>query len=438
MRVLFIIGAFLLFFTPLKSQNKFVFDRQSGRAISDVVVKDQESGHFVLSDKSGHIQPFDHNTTIVLYKLGYHALTVSSNNYFKQDTFFLDQKHLELSEIEITPGIKKTAIKNDKYKIEDFLVLSEGRFLLAVTYLGRKGFELMLAGSNTKIYQKKYFNDEEFADLLKDCVGNFQTVSDKHSYQVVLTSDTSFACLEPYSIKQYNDYLKPCITSLDSNYVFIKEGPSVKIKTGRLDAETGPQHLAYYSVKNKKWNKIISCGFNSDIKEMVNSESTDHLMLKTAREGLLTAKQLQNLYFSEFAQEAQRVFFYKSIGKLYAPLFNSNDSLLLFDFQNMCLKYYNINGEMNKINYMNDPGFGMYHQYSIIKDEKRNDYYVLFQEGNTRYLGTFDLSSGKVSTKIKLLCAFPKKVKISNGIAYFIEKSMRWDENAMVNYQYLR
>jgi hypothetical protein len=106
---------------------------------------------------------------------------------------------------------------------------------------------------------------------------------------------------------------------------------------------------------------------------------------------------------------------------VFCPLRIVRDSIYIFNFDNDTIYVYNLNNqqirEMPLAFYVN----GMkYKDQDILVNEEGNECYYKFVVGGVAYLQKIDLNNGTKMSTQKLGFAFPEKIRIMAGYAYYI------------------
>jgi len=125
------------------------------------------------------------------------------------------------------------------------------------------------------------------------------------------------------------------------------------------------------------------------------------------------------------------------------PIFNHNDSIVLFNFLGNAIEFYSPTGEYVK-NTSIDFHLETYYDLFIFKtrgiskdckkvvlcDQKRKKYYVLFKKSVLYYLYEVDIHTGEVKDIIKIP-DYPniENIQIRNGIIYFLYTEKKYPNN---------
>ena len=119
---------------------------------------------------------------------------------------------------------------------------------------------------------------------------------------------------------------------------------------------------------------------------------------------------------------------------LNPPVFNCNDSLLLFDFSANYIEYYSPFGKVLKrvpirfhlqtfydLLLFKDIGIKRDFTQKVLRDPINNEYFALFQKSGKYSLHQIDIHTGDITKKINLPeLPFVEKIKIYNGVVYFL------------------
>jgi hypothetical protein len=111
--------------------------------------------------------------------------------------------------------------------------------------------------------------------------------------------------------------------------------------------------------------------------------------------------------------------YYKS---LYAPLFEKQDTLFVFDYYKDQLRTYNSTG--NALDTI-----PLFHQYNpkksgwknhLIQDKSTGDIYALFERSGYSYLGKIDLNNAQIKETVRLTNRYIDKISIKDEFVYYI------------------
>jgi hypothetical protein len=122
---------------------------------------------------------------------------------------------------------------------------------------------------------------------------------------------------------------------------------------------------------------------------------------------------------------------------LYAPLFENNDGLIIFNHPQSAIEFLDHYGKMQYSTEI------QYHEAKdwdeqILKDEIRDEYYVVYSNKNRLSLHHIDINTGQLGFPNILHFQFVKKVLVRNGYAYFTYRTPGSIERTMLFRQKLQ
>lgn len=103
---------------------------------------------------------------------------------------------------------------------------------------------------------------------------------------------------------------------------------------------------------------------------------------------------------------------------IYAPLFKSNDQILIFNHPESQIEFISLEGKAIKqipINYQNDKSWDKL----VLKDEITDKYYIVFENATRLSIRSIDIHWGELGPSNTLYYPHVKKVLIRNNYVYF-------------------
>jgi hypothetical protein len=402
-------------------------DKKSGESIQNVQVSFQiwNSGaqskkdtSFVLTSNSKGIilipfQSFEMNSIISLKATHFVYQEIIQSNrirFTQSDSVFFEvlmksTDQQEIKEVIIkAPGLPDTVFQSDKLSVADFEIQKDGNIIL-LTYpkqLKKGGDVLLFDGQDILA---TFPVDDKPQKLIRDFRGNTHVLCENEIFTLVSQKKTLFlASIEKdYFIK----YIAPIVdTNRMKMYLnnFNEVYPAFDYFTfDKLDSsyrklmhiedefmmELYKSEYKWMDVRTKLWAK------NKEIESGIEAEVWVGASYFT-----------QSLYYQE----------------AYAPLFHRNDSLFIFDYAHDQLCIYSSYGEALKT-------VPIYHHYNpnrsgwkkqIIQDKVTGALYAIFEMNGFSYLGLIDISTGKISNKVKLAFKYVDKIRVNNNFVYYV------------------
>lgn len=322
------------------------------------------------------------------------------------------------SEVIVTaPGIPQEVFATDSVSVSDFEIMDGGKILL-LTYPKqlKRGNKLILL--NGKKVITEFSVKERAEELVHDYRGNPHLICDNSVYGIYIEEDQ--IGLAPLEKEYFLKYIAPIVDSNKANLYFSNYSEDIpafdyfqynqadsnykKIQSIQDDLmmELYRSEYKYVDVRTKIWakNKELATGIDAEIWVGAN-------------------------YFTQSI-------YYKS---LYAPMFERNDSLFIFDHYKDLLRIYDGSGDSLT-------SVSIYHHYDkretgwkneIIKDKETGEFYALFERHGYSYLSKINVSTGQLGNQIKLKYKYVENISILSNHAYYIYRPF---ESAQKKYLY--
>lgn len=132
------------------------------------------------------------------------------------------------------------------------------------------------------------------------------------------------------------------------------------------------------------------------------------------------------------------------------PVFNHQDTMLIFNFKSHNIEFYNKEGifikklpinfylrEYYDLFFFKNLGPSMDFKKEILRDEKKNKYYALFEKGSINQLHEVNIHSGKIVNIIEIPhYPFIKNIQIDDGEIFFMYVSTTYPNNQIL-YHYI-
>jgi hypothetical protein len=117
-------------------------------------------------------------------------------------------------------------------------------------------------------------------------------------------------------------------------------------------------------------------------------------------------------------------FFTQSIyyKEVYAPMFQRNDSVFVFNYPKDRLEIYNKYGECKD-------SIPIYHHYNakqtgwqsqLIQDKITGAVYAIYEKTGSTYLGLLNMKTGNITEKVKLGFRYVDKIRVHNNVVYYV------------------
>ncbi len=291
-----------------------------------------------------------------------------------------------------------------------YFILSDGKRYFRMTDLNSQTIDEIQIKSNVK-------------ELYKDKLNNLYVLTQDSSYQVFYYND-SLLLAYPTDLVTFEQVIYPIVANTEC---------CLYLQYFALHN----QYLSYIKVeKGTKKRTILTTVFDK-VKAQINSHEyqknqIQNAMVQAMKNTPFNYEYEENLKI--LIEEDNKLFngvaYYTSVlsKPLYCPLILVNNNLYLFNHFNGFLEQYTLNGKLqnrNSINYQNEKNWAK----EIIVNEEKTKCYAKFIQGGIVTLKEIDLETGKTKGNYVLeQHAFPRKIKIKDGYAFYLYKNLNQDE----------
>lgn len=381
------------------------------------VYQENNKDHYAYSDKDGRyslLLSIEKNDKIIFDHVGYEKdyyqvkNSVLKNENVKSSLSFI--VNIELSSRvlgTVTIGIRKvdTVFGSDQFSVEDFMLLEDDNLLL-LAYERKldKDPKLLLVDNNKKLLAK-YTIPAVPNYLFKDFAGKHYVVCHNKVYQIVI----HYGNIDLMKIENEDFYgfYNRVIDTIGDNFYYSNYNelyPAVKFY---VSARGDTTHKELYEVKDDFMMELYRAQFK----------------YVSGRDKLWAYRQEQVTGIDKEVWIGASCFTQDILYKpVYAPLFVVNDTVLLFDqYKNIVLKYSEFHDKLNEIEVD-------YHirkdkekwEQPLLKDPKTNNIFGIYNSGGYTYIKQINYYTGTTGELIKLKYRFIEKIKIIDGMIYYI------------------
>lgn len=316
------------------------------------------------------------------------------------------------------PGVPVVHFGSDRVHVEDYEFLQNGEVLL-LTYPKnlKKGHEL-IQWDGTKVKSRFVLEGHRVNKLVRDFRGNPHVICEDAIFGVYLKNGKlGIGKVDPH---YFMSYVAPIIDTNEMRLYFSnfnKDYPAFDyFSFDRLDSvyqriigiqddlmmELYRSEYKWADVRAKLWakNKELQTGVDAEIWIGANYFT-------------------QSIYYKE----------------LYAPLFQRNDSLFVFDYYRDQLRIFDETGarlDSVAIDHHYDKRSTGW-QNKLIQDRVTGQVYALFDRSGFQYIGWVDARTGKIKEQVRLRDRFAEKIQVYNNHIYYIYRPF---ESAQKKYVY--
>ena len=376
-------------------------------------VLDTSTSKGSITDKQGifHLILPKQGTTIRISYVGYHTLektiTAREINDSKNDTILfsvsLKPKTVELAEVEILAANIQRAYNKPEILIIDYDFHSDGLFLL-LSINNQYKLRMVDDYSNT-------LNDipirKKPENLFRDCFGNLHILYADSIYQIRV-GEAGLSLMDGFSVEQFTQFLLPCVAACNDVLFFKDHG-------------LHNQSVIYYLIeKTNKEKKLVQV--------IVDEESliaVDDFYQEIMAEGGAPNTMGENKDQHQVSRKVEKkIWFYQIIlsSPIYNPLCQVKDSIFIFNHIVDSAFVYNGQGELQRtfpINYHYQAGW----KNEVLIDYTTQEIYAKCVRGGLVYLLQIDPNSGQILDEFRLNGhVYPEKIKVRDGVAYYLHK----------------
>lgn len=327
----------------------------------------------------------------------------------KSDTIFLnvilEEKGTELAEVTVSASGVIWAYQKKNTHIIDYALINDE--ILLVCRENNKYFLRRLDSMGEKIVDVQIKKNP--VGLYGDCTGGTHLVYSDSIFEIKFIRN-SIGMLSGHSYIETMEILAPCIISSNDNFILKRLGPHNKlIEYVRIDWNTKKPSLLYLTSDRNKMRELDEFAMANDISVPLSNPNYK------------CGPQISTLSDRHKWDNQQ---FYNQILKkpLYAPIFEINDSIFIFDHFKDSALVYSISGEYVRSFQISYHYFENWKSELLINEEK-SKLYAKYEIDGLTTLRQINPSTGKVvnlSTLEKHI--YPLQIQIRDNYAYYLYK----------------
>jgi hypothetical protein len=393
--------------------NFVLLDSETNQPIKNALVYTSSSSFISGQDGWARLD-IQEGEALYISHLAYRDTSISFHTKNFPDTLRLKRFINVLSEVEINSK-PYLVFKSDECHVFDYEFLGDS--LLVLTYEREKmfrksneqseslftGCKLLLVSPSGSILSEK--------SLIDEIRGFYRTPLDEIyvlSREAVFRIDTQMGIkLTPIKKDDFENHIKPIREKVMDEYVldnFRWHYP--EFSYFRYEVQTDSiQHIR--TIRDDFTMELL----RSEYKYMNNRDK-----LWAYRKELETGidKEIISAYKTGF----QSSLYYE---ELYAPIFKSDSSLLIFDHHSGYIFNHSYKGHVLdsvELKYTDQPRLKF--DNLVLKDRGKCSYFSVFKKGVSRHLGRINLTTGNVEYFTRLYYPFPENIKLKNGSVYYL------------------
>lgn len=328
----------------------------------------------------------------------------------QKDTLFLDvileNKTTELEEVTINSSRVIWAYQKPYTHIIDFALMDDEILLLCQE--DHKYFLRRLDSLSKKITDLQIKKNPQ--NLFEDCTGGTHLAYTDSLFEFKFWGN-SIVMVAGYPYVQAMDILSPCVISSENNFIVKRLGPHNKlVEYTKIDRSTKSPELLYMTTDRNQMRALDDYAKANDIPVPLFNPNFKY---RDPLSGALTDR-----------QKWQNQQFYRQIlsKELYTPIFEINDSVVIFDHLTDSALVFNSNGNFVRSFQIS------YHYFEnwkneLIANEEKTKVYAKYEIDGLVTLRQIDPSTGKVlNTTLLEKHIYPMRIQIRGNYAFYLYK----------------
>lgn len=341
-----------------------------------------------------------------LYKSYFEVVRAPVN---KRDTLFLEilleGKETELEEVTITSSKIIWAYQKKNTHIIDFALIENemllvckekhNYFLRRIDSIGQKIVDVQIKKNPIRLFE--------------DCTNGIHLVYTDSVFELKMIRN-SIGILMGHPYLETMEILAPCVISSKDNFIVKKLGPHNKlVEYVKIDRNTKKPILLYTSADRQLMRALDDYALENDIPVPPSNPN----FIRGNQPNTLTDK-----------QKWDNQQFYNQILKkpLYAPIFELNDSIFVFDHFKDSALVFSISGQYIRSFQISYHYFENWKE-ELFVDEEKTKLYAKYETDGLVIIRQINPSTGKVISMDTLeKHIYPMRIQIRNNYAYYMYK----------------
>ena len=325
------------------------------------------------------------------------TLTIQVRMYYSKERL--------IDEVVVKPiGVPDTVFESSRVSVTDFEFLPDNNLLL-LTYPKnlKKGTELVLYDGSNLLGEIPL--PEKGQELIRDYRGNPHVLTEKNVFGIHQKNrQIQIAQIER---QYYMTYIAPIVDTAYTKYYFSNFNPNYPA----FDYFT-------FDIVDSSYRKIAKV--QDDLMMELYRSEFKWVDVRTK----LWAKEKENETGVDKEVWVGMYYFTNSIyyKELYAPIFERNDSVFLFDHYKNLLFSYSYQGDLIDsipIYYHLQPKENGWKK-QLIQDYETGEIYIHYELAGKAQLRHFDTRTGKLSLPVELQFKYPENIQIKGNSVYYI------------------
>lgn len=378
----------------------------------DVLLNNGKIQQYAFTNKQGIAHLTVPDTTTISFHFDHVAYEVlnepEAKVYRSRDTITMRLKLKwirELNEVVIRPpGFPDTVFQSERLSVQDFEFLPDGKMVL-LTYPKNfnRGTELLIYDGSrvtSEIPMK-----EKPLELIRDYRGNPHVVTEKTVCGIANINNQ--VELSPIDRAYFMSYIAPIVDTSVTHYFFSNYSevyPAFEYFTYNF-VDSVYKKIA--NIEDEFMMELYRSEYKwVDIRTKIWAKEKEHETGIDAEIWVGATYFTQSIYYKE----------------LYAPMFQRNDSVFVFDHYKNWMYRYNGSGELM------DSVPIYYHlkakengwKKQLIQDQVTGQVYIVYELAGKTMLQRFDCATGKLGEMIPLYFRYAENVTVRDNFVYYI------------------
>lgn len=339
--------------------------------------------------------PVDIVITHVSYETQY--LTLHSSDIKNLKIYLVKASH-KIPEVVIAANKVINLVEKRLFAVNDYEFMGNNILTLLFNYNYSGNYNPWLVLMNTKgdtLCSTPAGKDGVF---FKDCTGTIHLVDPKETHQICYDS-TRFSFLYPVQTKDFFEIMKPCLSNIKDYYYLDQFSKNNQI-------------LSYYVANNRDstYEKFRVIADETGLKMLASRNRFYAMSSSPVTEADLRFEQM--CFFDP----------------VYAPLFKIKDEILIFNFVDSKIEFFNETGQLEKEITIDFHKQAFWKEAMFVDDVCGKSYTLFVKEGIST-LKEIDLQTGKFVRSVKIpKFKFVSKIKIQNNRLYFLYRKTTFDD----------
>jgi len=319
----------------------------------------------------------------------------------------LHQYYSRLPDVVVSAQPKIEEITHKEYTVRDYVFYEDD--ILIMTYPGMQdGNLLVLIDINGKAKDSLSIKGMKRIEFLKkSCLGNVHLVTETADYQIGMDS-SGIKIISEDSRKVYSRVLEPCVAATDRHlYYRFRFCLGQVLKFEGYDKESAHQFTISEVVNGENMERR----YQEELAEEIGyidyldlSWEEKQMRLQTHLQGNTKLASLIHLFYQP----------------IYVPMINLGSQLCIFNHVSDVLELYDSNGAFQRKVPIN------YHKIKkwdsrILHDAFTGKVYTLFDHPKGKVVRSVDVENGTLGSPVLIDCVFIEKMKIRDGVLYYLE-----------------